>query len=141
MLSITILPLELFWCLDFFIHLLTPYNPFHVADYMFTDTYTLFVRLLSLFHIAVVIILIAYLKKWRYNPRALYASIIFFWATIIGTYLFTDPAKNINFVFSPIEYHWTWISSFGWLLFLMTVPLVVVVFPMHFLLKKLFSSK
>lgn len=140
MLSITVLPFELIWGIDFLMQLLTPYNPFTIADFMFVDTYHLFVRALSLFHLAIAIIFITYLKKWGYNPRAFSISILFGWIVLLATYFLTDPTRNINFVFMPIKYHWPWISQLSWFIFLMIAPIFVVILPMHYLLKKLFLS-
>lgn len=109
---------EIVWNIDFFMQLLFSQS-LGLADYMFEPKYTLFLRSLSLFHVILPFLWISYLFTKGYDVRALPYAIILSWVVLVGTYMFTNPATNINWVFSPYIHHWTWISPLGWLLVMM----------------------
>ncbi len=132
-----IFPFELAWNLDFFLHLFTGKNLIHIADYMFERKYSLFLKSLSLFHVILPPLWIFLLYKFGYNQNAFLYSIFLIWIILILTYLFTDPKKNINWVFMPKINHWK-ISEFIWLIILMIGFPIFVFLPMHVILKRIF---
>lgn len=134
--AIGILPVEIAWNIDFFTRLITGYTPIGIADYMFDQKYSIFLRSLSLFHIVLPIIWIWYLHKWGYDRRAFFYMTLLGSAAFITTYVFTDPQANINWIFNPIVHHWQ-INSLAWLMVLLISFPLFIFLPMHFLLSKL----
>lgn len=64
--------------------------------------------------------------KWGYDPRALRLQTLALVPIILATYAWTDPEKNINWVFSPRQHGWEWIGNGAWVaLYLIAVPLLV----------------
>ncbi|WP_264769369.1 hypothetical protein [Coxiella burnetii] len=61
---------EIVWNIDFFFQLLARRRLLGVTDYMFDPKRTLFLRGLSLFHIALPILWIWGLYLWGYNKNA-----------------------------------------------------------------------
>jgi hypothetical protein len=92
---------ETLWNLDFFARLLTGRSPLGMATYMFDGRLPRYLRALSLFHVALPVLLVWTLARIGYDPRALIAQ------TALGTFLFvvcyavTNPSENINWVFGP----------------------------------------
>lgn len=121
------LPVEILWNIDFFIYLVSGYHFVGTAYYMFEAKYSLFLRFLSLFHMILPVVWVLYLFKFGYDVRALPYAVILCWATLILTYLFTDPQANINGVFYPEVYRWK-ISPRRWLI------LLLIIFPVMYLL-------
>lgn len=135
--AVGILPQEVAWNIDFFIQLFTGYRLLRISDYMFDEKLPLFLRALSLFHILMPAIWLWCVITIGYNQKAAWYSTIMIWFTLMCTYFFTNPRDNINWVFMPQAHQWQWVSPFAWFLFLMIgIPLLVII-PMHLLLKRI----
>lgn len=141
MATVGILLLEIVWNIDFFVDLFTKINLIDLSDYMFNSEYPLPLRLISLFHVFVPIIWLFYLYKWGYNKKAFLSFLPLFWADILAVYLFSSPSENINWVFLPQIYKWTYISQPIWLLIMLFGFPLFIFLPMHFLLAKIFKNK
>lgn len=137
-LSILVLPFELLWMFDFVYRLIMRKKLFGIVDYMFTDHYPISVRLLTLFHIVTPVIWIWCLSMWEYDELAFPYAILLTWVVVLLTYFFTDPQRNINWVFSPSVYQWKRMPQSLWLLILFVgVPLCIII-PLHLLFLQLF---
>jgi hypothetical protein len=96
--AIAVLVPELTWNLDLLLRLTLDVRLLGMTDYMFMTSIPLFIRLLSLFHVWLPIVLVWMVWKFGYDRRA------FVWQTAAGTltlvasYLFTSPDVNINVV-------------------------------------------
>ena len=141
MMAIGVLPLELFWNVDFFTRLATGIEIGGIARYMFDDALPVPLRALSLFHVALPIIWIALLRQWGYDPRALRAQTLLLWGTLLATYWLTQPEKNINWVFTPFKMDWQWMPELAWLAAYMAVVPALVHWPLHALYKRRASTR
>jgi hypothetical protein len=79
------------------------------------------------------------LYKFGYDPRAYPAQLILTVLVLAFCYLFTDPEKNINWVYGPGEKPQRKISQRLYFAILVPVITLGVVTPMHFLLSWLFG--
>ena len=66
------------WNLSFIINLFTNYNLFNVTAYIFSLGTSLTIKIISLYHIFLPIILIFFLKKIGYDSRAFIFSTILY---------------------------------------------------------------
>jgi hypothetical protein len=134
--AVGVLWIELAWCMD----VLTGGRLIGLAGYMFDRKYSLFLRALSLFHLALPPTLIWMLWRFGYDPRALPAQLAVTWVAFWICYLFTDPEKNINWVFGVGEKPQTKISPrLHFALLLGAFSLVIL--GTHFLLSWLFLKQ
>jgi hypothetical protein len=133
MMAIGVLPLEIIWMLAFF----SGGTFFHMADYMFDPTVSIFLRGLSLFHFPMPAVIILMLIRFGYDKRALLAQIVLALIVLPLTYALTKPKDNINWVFGFDKVQ-TIVPPLIYLALLATVMIVFVLIPMHFLLKKFF---
>jgi hypothetical protein len=133
----TLLP-ESAWCVDFLVGLTIGASPFGLAAYMFDGNYPLYLRGLSLFHLALPPLWIWMLHRMRYDRRALPAQAILGTIVLLITYALTDPAKNINWVFGPGAGPQSFLPPLLYLAALVLFMLLVVFLPTHLLLKRLF---
>lgn len=131
--------LELVWILDFIWFLIFRNSKIKLADYMFDSQYPFWLRLFSLFHIFSPIIWIYYLSIYGYDKNAIYYAIPLFWIILLLTYFFTDPAKNINWVFLP-KIRNIKINTFEWFLILFIVFPVLIFLPLHYLFLNFFNG-
>lgn len=141
MMAVGVLIPELFWNIDFISHLIAGKDVFglNATGYMFLEDKTLLARGLSLFHVFLPVILIYSLKKLGYDPRGFFAQLILTWMILPASYLFTEPAKNINWVYGIREIPQTWMPEIIYLLLLMILFPLLIFWPTHLLLKTIFK--
>lgn len=137
MMAIGVLPLEIAWIIDF----LSGAQLLGLASYMFEPELPLYLRSLSLFHIALPSIMIFLLRRLGYDRRALVAQTLLTWIVLPVTYLVTDPVTNINFVFGFDEEPQTLIHPLLYLALGMILLPVVVYLPGHLVLQRLFGHR
>jgi hypothetical protein len=104
---------------------------------MFDDSLPLYLRLLSLFHLPLPLLLIWMLVRQGYDHRALWAPTLVAWAVLLLSFWLTAPKDNVNWVHGlgpdvlqimpPVLYLACYMAA---------LPLVVLL-PMHFLLRRL----
>ena len=99
MMGIAVLAPEIAWNISFFFQLLTGKRIFSLTDYMFDQSKSVFLRALSLFHVALPPLILWMIWKLGFEEKAIYYQILFGWFILFITYFFTDPAENINRVF------------------------------------------
>lgn len=132
MMAVGVLPFEIAWCVDF----LAGSSLFGMAAYMFESDRPLLLRSLSLFHLALPVLMIWLLRRLGYDRRALLAQTMLAWILLPLTYLLTDPADNINMVFGPGEVAQGWMHPVAYLALGMLLLPVVVFLPMHLILRR-----
>lgn len=132
--AISVLLLELVWITDFLVRLVTGKRIIGIAEYMFKPDKPLFVRGLSLFHLALPFFLVWLVYFLGYDPRAWIAQTFLFWTVVLMCYFFTEPSENINWVFGIGSEPQMKISPGVYLVSLMIVIPACVYLPTHFLL-------
>lgn len=140
MAAVGVLFTELVWCVDYFVELFSGYNLIDLSDYMFDSGYPMALRAISLFHVFVPIIWIWYLVKYGYDRRAFLHMTCLYWLVLVTTYLFTEPAANINWVFLPQANPCIEFSPLGWVSFLFVAFPLFIFLPSHFIYKRLFKT-
>lgn len=137
MMAVGVLPLETLWMVDF----ASGGNLLGTAAYMFEDTRPLYLRLLSLFHLALPPILIWMLWRQGYDRRAAVAQTLLIWIVLPLSWLLNSPESNVNAVYGPFGEPQELIHPVLYLgLYMLALPLIVVL-PMHVLLKRLTSAR
>lgn len=91
---------EAFWTLAFFLVFFFNIHLTNLADYMFDPSIPLWMRTLSLFHIPLPFLSIWLIKRLGYFKKAVIIEILLTWSVLIFARFFTNPDKNINWVFS-----------------------------------------
>ena len=136
MAAVGVLALELAWTID----VLFRGRLIGIAAYMFDSKLPLYLRAISLFHLALPPTLLFLLYRFGYDQRALIYQTLLTWIVLIVTYVTTDPEKNINWVFGPGSKPQHLLPPLLYLsLEMVIIPLFVFV-PTHLLLKRFFMS-
>lgn len=138
--AVSSLLVDCVWALDALSRLVLGRHLIGGTEYLFDTHYPLWVRLLSLFHAVMPLLLLWALKRTGYDWRGLpLQCVIAFLA--FGAARFTDPAKNMNFAFADPFLHW--VSGPGVIHAFVNAAfmLVVVYLPTHLLLKRFFQPK
>ncbi len=89
---------EIYWNIDFFLLLFSLPNT-GATDYMLYSAKPIWIRSLSLFHVALPPLMIWLIYRLGYDKRAWLFQIPVIIIQVLLTWLLTDPTKNINLVF------------------------------------------
>jgi hypothetical protein len=103
---------------------------------MFDPSLPLLLRAVSLFHVALPIVWIWLLRRWRYDGRALLAQTLLLWTVLVATRLLTPPDMDVNWVFMPRVQGWKNVPELAWLAAYMAIVPLAVHWPMHALLRR-----
>jgi hypothetical protein len=134
MAAVGMLALELAWTIDF----LSGGRLITIAAYMFDAKLPRYLRGLSLFHLALPPTLLFLVYQFGYDRRALIYQTLLTWAVLIVTYVTTDPAKNINWVFGPGSKPQHVVPPLLYLGLEMAIIPICVFLPTHLLLDRFF---
>jgi hypothetical protein len=132
--AVGVLPLELAWTIDF----LTGGRVIGLAGYMFDPKLSLYLRGLSLFHLALPPTLLFLLYELGYDRRALIYQTLLTWIILIVTYVATDPEQNINWAFGPGSKPQRVLPPWLYLVLQMVVLPLFVLLPTHLILERIF---
>jgi hypothetical protein len=139
MMALAVVLPELAWNVDYFFRLATGVSLIGLTSYMFDATIPPFIRGLSLFHVALPVLLIWMLSRLGYDGRAL------FWQTLVAaavlplSYFLSNPRENVNWVYGLGEKPQTKVPAPLFVLFLMLLFPVGVYLPTHLLLDRIFG--
>jgi hypothetical protein len=134
MMAVGVLAIEIAWTIDF----LGGGRPLGLAAYMFDRKLPLYLRCLSLFHLALPPTLLFLLYRFGYDERALALQTLLTLVVLGVTYLVTNPEKNINWVFGAGSKPQTLLPPLVYLGFEMVALPLFVFLPTHLILKNLF---
>lgn len=138
MMAVGVLLPELYWNFELLFRLLTGKKLAGLTNYMWNTSYPLYLRLLSLFHLVLPVILILMLCEFGYKTMAIYYELPFAWLILFLCYKLTPPSANINWVFGLGNAPQHKVSSRLFLLFIMAAYPLLLFLPTHFLLKAIF---
>lgn len=92
--------LETFWNVNYFLQLFFGFRLSPLTDYMFDAHLPLWLRGISLFHVALPPLVIWLILRLGYEKKAWPLQTLLGWSVLAVTWLVTDPAKDINWVYS-----------------------------------------
>jgi len=125
------------WNLDFIVGLVAGRHPIHATNYMFDPAIPLFIRSLSLYHLITPWLLVWMVHRLGYDRRALVAQTILGCTALAFVFLFTNPASNINAVFSPTTSLQTLMPAWIYLVIVMLYCALGFYLPVHVLMRRL----
>lgn len=141
MMAVGVLALELFWNFEFITRLVFGASLFGMSAYMWDDSIPLGVRLLSLFHVPMPIVLIWMVHRLGYDRRALILQTAVAWIVLPLSYVFAGPDNNINWVHGLSLEPQQWMHPIAFLAVLMIGAPLVIYLPTHVALKSAFKQK
>jgi hypothetical protein len=136
MAAVGVLVPELAWTVDF----LAKGRLLGLAAYMFDSRLPLYLRGLSLFHLAVPPILIVLLYRYGYDDRALIWQTLVTLVALALSYALTAPTENVNWVFGPGREPQQMLPPLLYLGLEMVAISALVLLPTHFLLQWMFPG-
>jgi hypothetical protein len=141
MMTLAIALPELAWNVDFFGRLASGRHVLGLSGYMFDGRKPLFLRALSLFHVALPVLLVWTVHRLGYDRRAWAFQTVVALVVLPVTYALTEPADNVNWVYGPGSKPQTRISPRAYLVLVMLFFPLVIYLPTHLLLRALFGGR
>jgi hypothetical protein len=132
---------ELAWNADFFGRLASGRHVLGLSGYMFDGRKPIFLRALSLFHVALPVLLVWTVHRLGYDRRAWAFQTVVALVVLPVTYALTEPADNVNWVYGPGSKPQTRISPRAYLVLVMLFFPIVIYLPTHLLLRALFGGR
>lgn len=139
MMTIAILLPEILWNVSFFVQLASRRRISGLTDYMFDRSRPLYLRVVSLFHVFLPVLLVWMISRLGYERRALIAQTILAWVVLPLSYWLTKPEENVNWVRGFNNGLQKLVRPRVYLGLLMVGFPVVIYLPTHFLLLTLFK--
>lgn len=134
--AVAVLLIQIVWTVDFLSALLTGFHPVGGTEYMFDPMEPLWIRLLSLFHVVVPVLMLWAIQRLGYDPRGWKLQTVIAWVVLPVTYLLTDPAANINWLWKPFGIEQTLMPPWAYLLVCMAAYPLVLYLPTHWALAR-----
>jgi len=106
---------------------------------MFDPTLPLPIRLLSLFHVAMPVLLLWGIRRLGYDPRGWVLQTLFAWLLLPVCFLF-GPGKNLNWTWGPFDTPQHVLSSEAYLAVCLIGYPLLLYWPTHLVLRRLFRS-
>jgi hypothetical protein len=135
--AVSSLVVDTAWVMDILWMLLFGKHLIGGTEYFFDPHYPLAVRLMSLFHIALPIVLLVSLRRTGYDPRALrlqsgIAAVVMIASRII------NPQKNINFAITDPFFRRSWGPAPLHLAIILAALIIAIYLPTHIVLMRVF---
>jgi hypothetical protein len=136
--AVGILVPDILWCVDAGWRVLSGHNWIGGTEYMWDSRFPLYARLLSLFHVALPIVLIYAVARAGYDRRGLWLEMGIF-AVLLAASRFTPAALNINFAFLDPILHRSWGRAPAQFALIMAGALVAFL-PAHLIFRRLLPA-
>jgi hypothetical protein len=107
------------------------------TEYLFDPSHALWVRLLSLFHLVLPVLLLWAVHRLGYDRRGFPLQLGIAFIAFVAS-RFAPAAQNINYVFTDPFFHRSWGPAPVHIVVVFLFMLVVVYLPTHFALRRLF---
>jgi len=133
------IPGNLLWVIELSNNLLLGHPVFGGTEYMTDASIPLWVRCLSLYHLVLPLLLLWGLHRLGYDRRGWKLQGIIS-LLILSLSRFTDPAKNINFVFRDPLFRKTWGMASLYVILIWIGLIVLIYWPTHLALSRIFPE-
>lgn len=128
------LPIQIAWNIDFWLRLISGTKIFGFTDYMFSPAHPAEVKVLSLFHIFLPVILVFSLIRFGYNANGWKLQALITAAAYLVSYVTTNPSADANWVLGPFWREQKILP--GWLWLIIWLLLTVLMYWMFNLILK-----
>lgn len=119
------------WTLDLVLGLATQGHTALVTAYMWNPEIALAARAVSVYHVFLPALVIWALARCGYDRRGPWLQSAIGAVAILGTWLFTEPERNINWVASPFLVDEWWLGGPVWVGVMLVLCPLLIYYPGH----------
>lgn len=139
--AVGVLLVQILWCGDYFGRLILGSHPIGGTEYMFDTAKPLYLRMFSLFHVAMPPLLLWAVRRLGYDRRGWRLQTAITVALLALTWLAAEPEKNINWVWKPFGKPQDLLAPGAYLLVLMALYPLLLYIPTHLVLSRWWKGK
>lgn len=130
----------LVWTLDFTLGLASGGRLANFTDYMFNPDIPLLARATSLYHTALPFFVFWLVCHLGYDRRGPWLQCLIGVPAVVGAWLWTEPARNINGVFGPFGSEQAWLPAPIYVFCLVLAYPLLLYLPGHYMVLALLRS-
>jgi len=134
--AVGVLFIQILWCGDYFGRLILGRHLIGGTEYMFDEAKPLYLRLFSLFHVAMPPLLLWAVKRIGYDRRGWLLQTAITWVLLPATWLLVAPDRNINWVWKPFGKPQELLAPPLYLLALCLLYPLLLYLPTHLVLRR-----
>jgi hypothetical protein len=131
---LAVLLVGIVWPVDVVTALLTGIHPIGGTEYMFDPDHPTVVKILSLYHVVVPLVVLFAISRLGYDRQAFYWQSALTLLVLPLTYLFTEAERNINWVHGPFGQPQEMVDPWLYLVAVMILTPLVLYLPAHLLM-------
>lgn len=128
------------WTLDLLSALVTGFHPFAATLYMFDERLSLALRLSSLYHVAVPLLLLYAVTRLGHDRRGWRVQTLLCWVVLPLSAWLAAPERNVNWVEAPFGVEQVWLPDPLYVLACMLVYPLVLYLPAELLVRRLLPT-
>jgi hypothetical protein len=136
--AVSVLIGETLWCVDVLWTVILGHHLIGGTEYMWDHQYPLWLRLMSLYHFVLPVLLVWAVARLGYNRRGLKLQAGIGAAALVAGRIWGQK-DNINFAFHDPIFHWAWGPAPVHLLVMFAGMILLDYLPTHWLLARLFA--
>lgn len=128
------------WTLDLASALAIGVHPFAATAYMLDPQVPLALRLPSLFHVAVPLMLLFAVARLGHDPRGWRLQTLICWAVLLLSAGLADPGRNINWIEAPFGMPQVWLPGWLYVVACMAAYPLILYLPAEALLRRVLPA-
>lgn len=125
------------WTIDLLSALVTGVHPFAATAYMLDPALPLVMRLSSLFHVAVPLLLLYAVARLGHHRGGWRLQTLICWAVLPLSAWLTEPERNINWIEAPFGIPQVWLPGWLYVLVCMAAYPLILYLPTEAVLRRL----
>ncbi|MEE8368165.1 MAG: hypothetical protein V3S30_07585 [Thermoanaerobaculia bacterium] len=138
--AVSVLVIQILWSVDFLGKLTLGSHPIGGTEYMFASSRPLAIRALSLYHLAVPVLLIWAVRRVGYDRRGWKLQSGIAWIILPLSYLVGDSERNLNWLWAPFGVTQTLMQPELFVCVAMVLLPLILFWPTHLILTRLLES-
>lgn len=125
------------WSVDLAGALITGSSPFGITNYMFNQDLSIALRATSTYHVWLPVFVVWLCRRQGYDARGLWLQCAIGTAAIIGSWIFGEPNRNLNYTSAPFGIEQVWLPQALYVPILCVATAMLLYLPGHFIVKAL----
>lgn len=139
--AVSIILIQSLWIVDVLGRVVTGVHLIGGTEYMFNSAIPVGVRLFSMFHVITPLLALWAIRRLGYDRRGWIIQTGIAWIILPVSFLFTDPYRDINWVWGLFGKQQDHLHPYLFFILLMIGYPLIIYLPTHLLLKRLFIKK
>lgn len=121
------------WTVDLVAALISGSSPFGITTYMFNEQLSAALRVTSTYHVWLPVFVLWLCRRQGYDDRGFWLQCVIGTVAILGSWVFGDAARNLNYTIAPFGIQQTWLPQALYIPVLCAGTALLLYLPGHFI--------